>query len=464
MFNFSNHILLIMSGSGLFYDNHRMDFNYKQIWIIAYPVLISLLMEHLINITDTAFLGHVGEVELGASALAGVFYMAIYMLGFGFSIGVQILIARRNGEGNYKEIGNLFTQGACFLVVLATVMFFACEYLVSSVLRHWVSSAQVYEAMTDYLEWRRFGFFFSFLAILFRAFYIGITETRALTWNSVVMVLSNIMFNYVLIFGKLGFPTLGIAGAAIGSSLAELISWLFYVVYTWVKIDWNKYGLFRNFKFNFSEFRRIWNISSWTMLQSVLFPSQWFLFFIAIEHLGERSLAIANIMRSINTCFFMVIFAFADTISSVVSNLLGSGKEKKEVWDACKKAIKLAYWVGIPFLLLAALFPTILLRIYTNSEELIKEAVPSTYIMLLGYFLSAPGLVLFNAVSGTGNTNKSMWIMAITIAVYVLYVVVLVMYLKVNVSIAWTSEYIYGGMLLLLSFLYLKTRSWTARS
>ena len=94
-----------------------MDFNYKQIWIIAYPVLISLLMEHLINITDTAFLGHVGEVELGASALAGVLYMAIYMLGFGFSIGVQILIARRNGEGHYREIGNLFIQGACCLLL-----------------------------------------------------------------------------------------------------------------------------------------------------------------------------------------------------------------------------------------------------------------------------------------------------------------------------------------------------------
>lgn len=138
-----------------------MDFNYKQIWIIAYPVLISLLMEHLINITDTAFLGHVGEVELGASALAGVLYMAIYMLGFGFSIGVQILIARRNGEGHYREIGNLFTQGACFLLLLATVLFFACEYFVSVVLRHWVSSGQVYEAIADYLEWRRYGFFFS---------------------------------------------------------------------------------------------------------------------------------------------------------------------------------------------------------------------------------------------------------------------------------------------------------------
>lgn len=441
-----------------------MNFSYKQIWLIAYPVLISLLMEHLINITDTAFLGHVGEVELGASALAGVFYMAIYMLGFGFSIGVQILIARRNGEGNHKEIGSLFTQGAYFLLVLAAVMFFACELFVSSVLKHWVSSDQVYEAMVSYLKWRRYGFFFSFLAILFRAFYIGITETRTLTLNSVVMVLSNIVFNYILIFGKFGFPVLGIAGAAIGSSLAELVSLLFYAIYTWVKIDRDKYGLFRNFKFSFSEFKRIWNISSWTMLQSVLFPSQWFLFFIAIEHLGERPLAIANVMRSINTCFFMVIFAFADTISSVVSNLLGNGKGKAEVWGACKKAIKLAYWIGIPFLLLAALFPAVLLQIYTNNEELIREALPTTYIMLLGYFLSAPGLVLFNAVSGTGNTNKSMKIMAITMSVYILYVVVLVMYLKVNVTVAWTSEYVYGGMLLLLSFLYLKRRNWSARS
>ena len=93
-----------------------MDFNYKQIWIIAYPVLISLLMEHLINIPDTAFLGHVGEVELGASALAGVLYMAIYMLGFGFSLGLQVVIARRNGEQQYSETGRTFCRTHLFLV------------------------------------------------------------------------------------------------------------------------------------------------------------------------------------------------------------------------------------------------------------------------------------------------------------------------------------------------------------
>ena len=65
-------------------------------------ILISLLMEQMIGMTDTAFLGRVGEVELAASAIAGVFYMVIFMVAFGFSIGAQILIARRNGERQYN--------------------------------------------------------------------------------------------------------------------------------------------------------------------------------------------------------------------------------------------------------------------------------------------------------------------------------------------------------------------------
>lgn len=80
-----------------------MNYTYKQIWLINLPVMMSVLMEQLINITDAVFLGHVGEVELGASALAGIYYLATYMLGFGFSIGLQVMIARRNGEQNYAR-------------------------------------------------------------------------------------------------------------------------------------------------------------------------------------------------------------------------------------------------------------------------------------------------------------------------------------------------------------------------
>ena len=72
--------------------------------------MMSILMEQLINITDAIFLGHVGEVELGASAIAGIYYLTVYMLGFGFCIGLQVIIARRNGEQKYGEVGMVFYQ------------------------------------------------------------------------------------------------------------------------------------------------------------------------------------------------------------------------------------------------------------------------------------------------------------------------------------------------------------------
>ncbi|HPK04913.1 MAG TPA: MATE family efflux transporter, partial [Bacteroidales bacterium] len=61
--------------------------SYRQIWRISYPLILSLLAQNVINVTDTAFMGRVGEVELGATAIAGIFYVVLYMLGFGFSIG-----------------------------------------------------------------------------------------------------------------------------------------------------------------------------------------------------------------------------------------------------------------------------------------------------------------------------------------------------------------------------------------
>ena len=95
-------------------------------------------MEHMIGLTDTAYLGRVGEVELGASALAGVYYLVIYMLGFGFSVGAQVLMARRNGEGEYERIGEVFTQGGLFLFLLAAVLFTVSNLLTPHLLHRMI--------------------------------------------------------------------------------------------------------------------------------------------------------------------------------------------------------------------------------------------------------------------------------------------------------------------------------------
>ena len=284
-----------------------MQFTNKQIWQITYPVLISLLMEHMIGLTDTAYLGRVGEVELGASALAGVYYLVIYMLGFGFSVGAQVLIARRNGAHDYTRIGPVFMQGTLFLLLLAAVLFTASHLYSPLILRKLIGSDDVYRATMSYVDWRVYGFFFSFIAVMFRAFYVGITKTKILTANSVVMVLTNVVLNYILIFGKFGFPALGIAGAAIASSISEAVSVLFFIIYTWKKIDYKKYAMFSFVGIDFRMLKQILNVSVWIMVQHGIAFVGWFIFFVVMEHQGERPLAVTNVVRSISSFLFILI-------------------------------------------------------------------------------------------------------------------------------------------------------------
>ena len=140
-------------------------------------------MEQLINITDAVFLGHVGEVELGASALAGIYYLATYMLGFGFSIGLQVMIARRNGEQNYAETGRTFFQGLFFLSGLALSLCLLIQGLSPFLLKQLITSPEIYQAVTDYLDWRSFGLLFSFPFLALRAFFVGIIKTFQLPVN-----------------------------------------------------------------------------------------------------------------------------------------------------------------------------------------------------------------------------------------------------------------------------------------
>ena len=130
-----------------------MNYTYKQIWLINFPVMMSILMEQLINITDAVFLGHVGEIELGASAIAGIYYLAIYMLGFGFSIGLQVMVARRNGEQDYKETGKTFFQGLFFLLGLAIFLYLLIHTVSPFILKKLIVSSDIYRAVILYLLW-----------------------------------------------------------------------------------------------------------------------------------------------------------------------------------------------------------------------------------------------------------------------------------------------------------------------
>ena len=431
----------------------------KEILTIAYPILISLIMEQMIGMTDTAFLGRVGEIELGASAIAGIYYMAIFMIGFGFSIGSQILIARRNGEKHYAEIGDIFYQGVYFMILMAASAFLLTRLLSPWLLPKIISSPNIYDAAQSYIDWRIFGFFFSFVGVMFRAFFVGTTQTKTLTLNSLVMVCSNIVFNYILIFGKFGFPALGIAGAAIGSSLAELVSVIFFIVYTIRHVDLEKYGLNKTSRFNYKKLKRILSISLWTMIQNFISLSTWFVFFLYIEHLGERSLAITNIIRNVSGITFMIIMAFASTCGSLVSNLIGAGKSNT-VLTTIRQHIMLAYAIVLPLCILFALFPDIILSIYTDITDLKEASKPSLWVFCTTPIIIAPANIYFQSVSGTGNTRIAFLLELLTLVIYTIYITIIILCLKLDVAWCWTSEHVYGSILLLSCLVYLHRSNW----
>ena len=436
-----------------------MQYSNKDIWSVSYPILLALLAQNVINVTDTAFLGHVGEVELGASAMGGLLYICVFTIAFGFSTGSQIMIARRNGEGHYREVGPVMMQGCLFLLITAMILFGLCQWKMPVVVRMLISSDLIYDATCEFLQWRMFGFFFSFVNVMFRALYVGITRTKVLTINAVIMAVVNVLLDYALIFGHFGFPEMGLKGAAVASVMAEAASFAFGVIYTWLYVDLKKYGLNRLFQWNSALLGRILNVSCFTMVQYFLSMATWFVFFMAVERLGQRELAIANIIRSIYIVLLIPVQALSTAANTLVSNLIGAGGIGG-VMLLMKRIARLSLVIVAVCVVLMAFFPKSFLSVYTNEAILQISSVPSLYVIGVAMLVAGVANIYFNGISGTGNTQAALWLETSTLVVYGVYVFVIGWWAQAPVAVCFTAEIVYYALLLLTSLIYLKKAKW----
>ena len=424
--------------------------------------MISLAAQNIVGVTDTAFLGRVGEVELGASALGGLFYIILFMVGYGFTTGVQILIARRYGEKNYAEIGRIFENSFYFLGLAAILVTIIIYFTSSFILKPFISSPAVFKAATTFLGYRIFGLFFASASLLFRSFYTGVNFTRYLSISAAIMAGLNIILAYALIFGRFGFPIMGIAGAAIASSISEVFSLLFLTAITFRNKKVKRYHLFQWVKPEFEIIKSTLGVSIFLMIQSVLSLSVWFVFFLIIEKMGERPLAISNIARSIYMFVMIPGWALCSVTNTLVSNVLGEGKPE-QVLPVTFRIMKFSVGILLSLILLAAIFPYQVIGVYTNDEGLIKACIPTYYIILSALFIFSTMSILFNAVLGTANTKITLIIEIVTLSFYICYTWVIAIILKKPIQIVWTSEWVYAAFLGVFSYLYLKKGRWMDR-
>lgn len=437
----------------------RTNITYGRIWNIAWPIILGSVAQNLINVTDTAFLGRVGEIALGAGAIGGIYYFTAVMLAWGFGIGLQIIVARRYGEGNFTEIGKTVEHGLYFLLPLAVIVFSIMKFLSEDLLGLIIQSEDIYAETMNYIRYRSFGVFLVYINILFRGFYVGIARTQVITWTTAVLAAVNIFFDWCLIFGNLGFPEMGIEGAALASVIAEISATVFFIGYTLLKVPLAKYQLFQFAKFSRELYFRVIRISLPMMLQNFISLSAWLTFFLFVEKIGETELAISNIIRSFYVVLMIPMWGFSSATNTLVSYLIGQDR-RDEVISLIYKILVLCISGVAAIVALGFLLPDFALRIYTNDPVLIELARPVLYVVNIAAVMLSAAFIFFNGVSGTGKTQVSFAIEVIVLLLYLIFNYFLVYIWQSPIEIVWMSEYVYAGLLGILSYLYLRTGRW----
>lgn len=430
----------------------------KEIWSIALPIMLGNMAQTIINFTDTAFLGRLGVIALGASMLAGLFYFVFTTIATGFAIGIQIIIARRFGEGNHGRIGVIFQHGSIFVLILGLILF-SILYIFSDHLLLWlIDSPNIYDASLEYIKYRQFGIIFVCFNFLYRALYVGISNTKVITYSTIIMAVVNIFLDYCLIFGNFGFPEMGIGGAALASFCAEVSAFTFFTVYSYITLRNKDYGMFKLHRLESELMGRILKLATPTMIQKLFSFSVWFIFFILIEKMGETATGISSIVRSVYMILITPCFAFATTTNTVVSRIIGEG-HSDQVFSTINKILKNCLLCTIPIMILVAIFPIQIARIYTDDLNLAQLVVPSIYVICFGTIFQGIGNAYFEAVSGTGNTSAALYLEAVILVIYVAFIWAMT-HLTTRVELVWTAEILYGALLGILCGIYMKFAKW----
>lgn len=434
-------------------------FTYRTIWRISYPIIIGLIAQNIMLVIDTAFLGRVSDVTLGAGALGGILYLCLVMLGTGFAVGAQIMMGRRNGEGRYRQIGRIFDHGIYFLILLAIFLYLLLSLFSTAFLGLFISSEDVFAETLRFVHMRKYGFLFGFLVLGFNAFYVGIARTKVLSVSTLIMAVVNIVLDYALIFGHWGFPEMGIQGAALATNIAELSTFVFYVIYTLRHRHHRFYRLFRFPKPYAALYKRLFRLASPVMMQYFLSFAAWFTFFLIVEQMGETALAASNITRSIYMLLMIPGWGLSTAVNTLVSNSIGQGR-MDQVIPITRKIL----WISLLGNLVAIQFIIFLadpmIRFYTQSPELIETTHQLLHVVTFALIAFAGGMILLNALSGTGKTLQALHIEIVCIAFYLLSAFFIAVILQGNVQHVWMVEVIYFSLMGLLAFIVLKRGRW----
>jgi len=419
----------------------------RRVLRLAYPIVLGSLSFTLLSVVDTAFLGRLGATPLAASGIAGVLFFAVVFPLSGAAVGVQALVARRFGEGRQEDCGRVAANGVAIALFLGIPLVAASPWLVRLLAPILSEDPEVVRLGSAYLRYRFLGSAFFLVNWIFRGFFAGIGETRHPMTASLLVTITNIVLDFFLIFGRGGFPAMGVHGAAIASTAAIAVGTIYFTVIALAPRHREAYG-------------KVWAIFArhrWTggilrlsvpvFVQRFISHGSWFIFFGVVARIGTLELAASNVIRSIFSLPVMVAVGLGTASAALVGQRLGARRPDEAeglAWEASKLA---AYTLGMIGLLFV-LAPEWVFRIYTTDAAVI--AVGRLPLIILGFvqMLIGVALVLSQSLQGAGNTRFVMLVeLGICSLLYLPAVYVLGLRTSLGIVGAWAAEYIYWFVL-----------------
>jgi putative MATE family efflux protein len=376
----------------------------SRILALALPIIGGMVSQNVLNLVDTAMVGVLGAAALAAVGMASFANFMASAFITGLSAGVQAMSARRLGEGRVRDTARPLNGGLVLALVLAIPWSLLLIVAADRLFVFLVEDPEVVALGVPYLQARLFSMVALGVNFAFRGYWNGVNLSKVYMRTLVVMHAANIVINYVLIFGHLGFPALGVAGAGIGSAVATFIGSALYLVQGLRIARAN--GFLRGLP-DRSTLVRMLRLSVPTGIQQFFFAAGLTAFFWILGRVGTAELAASNVLVQLLLVAILPGLGFGMAAASLVGQALGRGEPddaRAWGWDVAALATMV---VGL--LSLVGLFvPDLLLRPFLHDAETLALARLPLRVLAATMSVDTLGMVLMNALLGAGDNLRVM--------------------------------------------------------
>lgn len=446
-------------------ESARLDTSIKAILSVAIPMSLGAFVQFIVSFTDNYFVAQIDDFAMSGAAFVGLIYITLAMIGYGLGNAAQIIVARRNGENQPTLAGRITSNALILGVFIAIIQFAFLRFATPPLLDALIDSDQARYYMNEFLRYRSFGFFFYTLTLILHSFWSGIAKTRVMIYTTLITALVNIGLDYVLVFGEMGFPKMGVAGAALATVISEAAAFIFLVIYTAKSSANRDFGVFRQLLLPLKEShfaedtKSLFKLGLPIIFQMVLSLLIWVIFYNLIEKLDGKSFQSSFIIRNMYSLVWVSIMGFSTTAKTYVSGLIAE-KRLTELWPTVRK-LMLLNLCGV-FLLSHGLwlYPEWITAQFTHDAEVAHLTIQSMYIILPAMYTFAFTSILLGTVEGSGNTVAGFIVELATTIFYLITAYLLTIKWPQPVYIVWMSDYVYFIFLGIFSLYFLRNDRW----